>query len=382
MEHINKFPRQESHYSRGKTQKEYLSPDLNLSKMYRCFQTENPNVAVSKTFYDTVFKQMNLRFGAPRSDTCKICDEFYIQLSSAKSEDDRKKIQQESGLHQSRASLGYQELKADIVKSKVNNSSTVVLCVDMQQVLFCPTLSHSDIFYQRQLSCYNFAIHNMGTSKAVMHLWYECIAGRGSTEIASCIIKYVTMNYNKLIDGEERKLIVWSDRCVGQNNNWRILNTYCYLAKCGYFTEINQKFLSSGHSFLPCDRDFAIIEKAKKSAKVHVPSDWKYVIADAKVIEPFDIIEMSQNDFKDLTSIEEHLPKNKSSSKLQVTKYLWIKYDLDDPYTIYGRASHNVIKPWESFKIFKENWEAKTKPADLQPVYNALLPITQNKKKI
>lgn len=264
VDHIKKFPRQESHYSRGKTQKEYLSPDLSLSKMYRCFQAENPNVTVSKTLYDSVFKQMNLRFGAPRSDTCKICDEFYVQLRSAQSEDDRKKIQLECDLHQSKASLGYTELKADIVKSKSNNSSTVVLCVDMQQVLFCPTLTHSDIFYQRQLSCYNFAIHNMGTNRATMHLWYECIAGRGSTEIASCLIKFVITNYNKLTEGEERKLIVWSDRCVGQNNNWRILNTYCYLAKCGYFTEINQKFLSSGHSFLPCDRDFAVIEKAKK----------------------------------------------------------------------------------------------------------------------
>lgn len=113
--------------------------------MYRCFQTENPNITVSKTLYDTVFKEMNFRFDVPRSDTCKICDEFNMQLRSAQLEGDRKKIQMECDLHQSKASLGYKELKADIVISKANNSSTVVLCVDMQQILFCPTLTHSDI---------------------------------------------------------------------------------------------------------------------------------------------------------------------------------------------------------------------------------------------
>lgn len=107
----------------------------------------------------------------------------------------------------------------------------------------------------------------MGNNAVSMHLWYECIAKRGSLEIASCILNYIECNYNILGHGEERKLIIWSDRCVGQNNNWRILNMYSYLISCKYFTEIHQKFLSTGHSFLPCDRDFALIEKQKKTKK-------------------------------------------------------------------------------------------------------------------
>lgn len=90
--------------------------------------------------------------------------------------------------------------KTDIARL---NSSIVVLCVDLQQVLFCPTLTHSNTFYQRQLSNYNFAIHN-------------------------------------------------------------------------------EKFLSTGQSFSPCDRDFALIEKQKKKSKVLVPSQWKYFIANAR----------------------------------------------------------------------------------------------------
>jgi len=43
------------------------------------------------------------------------------------------------------------------------------------------------MFYQRQLSNYNLAIHNVGNNEVSMHLWYECIAKRGSLEIALCI---------------------------------------------------------------------------------------------------------------------------------------------------------------------------------------------------
>ncbi|KAJ8721016.1 hypothetical protein PYW08_006481 [Mythimna loreyi] len=145
-----------------------------------------------------------------------------------------------------------------------NNPNVITICIDLQQVLFCPTLTHSSVFYQRQLSCYNLGINNVGQRYSVMNLWNETIAKRGSAEIASCILKYILDNFKPLEENQERKLIVWSDRCVGQNNNWRILTLYAYLVKQQYFTEVNQKFLCSGHSFLPCDRDFTLIERRKK----------------------------------------------------------------------------------------------------------------------
>ena len=91
-EHIASFPTQESHYSRNKTNKKYLSPDLSISKMYRHFKARHPDENISKTLYCKVFKTFNLRFGQPRSDTCKRCDSFYIQLKAANSEEERKEI--------------------------------------------------------------------------------------------------------------------------------------------------------------------------------------------------------------------------------------------------------------------------------------------------
>lgn len=37
-EHIDSFPRIESHYCRRDSQKQYLLPDLNISKMYRLYK--------------------------------------------------------------------------------------------------------------------------------------------------------------------------------------------------------------------------------------------------------------------------------------------------------------------------------------------------------
>lgn len=48
------------------------------------------------------------------------------------------------------------------------------------------------MFYNmRQLWVYNFGIHNCTNGSAIMCVWNECIAaGRGSSEIICCFLKY------------------------------------------------------------------------------------------------------------------------------------------------------------------------------------------------
>ena len=188
-----------------------------------------------------------------------------------------------------RAEAGYKTLRQDTEIAKVN-PNYVVLCTDLQQVLFCPNLTHSSIFYQRQFSTYNYAINNMGNNTATMMVWHEAMAHRGSTKIASVLLFYVTENFNRLAAGEERKLVVWSDRCVGQNNNWKMITLLRLLVLEKFFTQIEQKFLTSGHSFLPCDRDFALIERNKKlpyNSSVYIPFQWTDVIAKSRINNPF-----------------------------------------------------------------------------------------------
>lgn len=78
QEHVNSFPRDVSHYCQNQSakEKEYLSPDLNICKLYRAFTLKYPNVQVSRKYYYKVFKKdfPNLSFKLPRIDTCKTCD--------------------------------------------------------------------------------------------------------------------------------------------------------------------------------------------------------------------------------------------------------------------------------------------------------------------
>nr|CAI5828755.1 unnamed protein product [Callosobruchus analis] len=41
-----------------------------------------------------------------------------------------------------------------------------------------------------------------------MLVWHEGMAHRGSTEIASALLLYITENFNPLTPGDERKLVV------------------------------------------------------------------------------------------------------------------------------------------------------------------------------
>ena len=62
-------------------------------------------------------------------------------------------------------------------------AAPVVFTFDLQQNLPVPTLTHGAMFYLSQLWVYNFGIHNCTDGAAIMYVWNECIAGKGSNEI-------------------------------------------------------------------------------------------------------------------------------------------------------------------------------------------------------
>ena len=63
----------------------------------------------------------------------------------------------------------------------------------------------------------------------------------------------------------------------------------------GLFQKIQHIFPIRGHSFLPCDRDFAKTEsKKKKVDRLYLPNDWIDVIRSAKKVKPFTVVPVSQ----------------------------------------------------------------------------------------
>ncbi|KAJ8889960.1 hypothetical protein PR048_009465 [Dryococelus australis] len=108
------------------------------------------------------------------SNTCSTCDAYYVKLCAADNEEDKQRILNETTIHHIKAALGYRQLQQDTEAAKLS-PNLVVLCPDVQQVLFCPTLHHSCVFYQRQLSSYNFCIYGAGANTATMMFWHEAI---------------------------------------------------------------------------------------------------------------------------------------------------------------------------------------------------------------
>ncbi|CAH2010683.1 unnamed protein product [Acanthoscelides obtectus] len=64
------------------------------------------------------------------------------------------------------------------------------------------------------------------------------------------------------------------------------------------FKKVTHVFPIRGHSYLPNDQDFALIEKKKRRNSPDVPEDWDALIQEAMVKpSPFVVVNISQNMF-------------------------------------------------------------------------------------
>lgn len=373
IRHIASFPRDESHYSRSQSAKQYLSPELNIHRLYKAFVAKHPNQNCSYRFYNRVFRQEfpNLKFRPPRSDTCRVCDKATCEIkadlpSSAQA-------RQNLDIHHRKAEQAITLMKQDVASSQLPGADFCCLSVDLQQVLFVPTLTHSDMFYASQLSCYNLGIHCSNTNTAYMCVWNEGMGGRGSNEVVSCILRFLNS-----IDVPQNRLVLWTDNCAGQNKNKVMIMLFIFLVCHGIFENIQHNFLISGHSFMACDRDFALIEKRKRVMKAMVPQDLHKVIMSAKYDPQFQIIDMESSGFWNLKEVAENLIDTK---KMNISKAVMICIDKEDPGVARVKYTYSDVEMWKEVSILKKN---KTIQDVKETVLKHLPPenkISDNKKK-
>lgn len=173
-------------------------------------------------------------------------------------------------IHKAKAKKFYSKLN-DMTKLAKENDEVDVLCFDFKQNMPLPHLQTSDVFYMRQLWLYVLSMYSGKTGKSIMYCWPETEARRGANEVISVLDHYI----NSFLKPTVKKLFIFTDNCRGQNQNNTVLRYWQTLVIQNKFELITHYFPERGHSFLPCDRHFGIIEKLqRKCERAETIDDW------------------------------------------------------------------------------------------------------------
>ena len=157
--------------------------------------------------YHKIFTtEFNFGFGLPRSDTCMRCDELNLSIKQAVGEE-KQRITFQLEQHHEDARQGFESKRSDkaaAIRSWTGKTRLIggqqprtkdavdMLTFDFQQNLPMPNLTHSDMFYSRQLWTYNFGVHDCVANRGYMFMWPETTAKRGSSCLDTFLAEYGT----------------------------------------------------------------------------------------------------------------------------------------------------------------------------------------------
>lgn len=257
---LNGLPASESHYSRNKSCRVYLSSDLNIAALCKTYNSTNPEFKTSLSMFKRIFyTEFNIGFSSPASDVCGTCLNLRNSIKQ-KNGEDKEALIAKLKVHKVRANSFYKLLKE-------SPPGSLSFCFDLQQVHPLPKTPIQDAFYLRQISFYNFCCVDINSRNPVFYTWTENQAGRGSTEIGSALVAHLrSLNLNSV-----RSLRLFCDGCGGQNKNSHIIHILAFWLRNeapASVTEIILHFPVRGHSYLPADRVFGRAEKILKTHNI------------------------------------------------------------------------------------------------------------------
>ena len=321
----------------------------------------------------------------PKSDTCKTCDELRIQIEAATDETIKAQRKGELMLHQTKAERAYQQLKEDMALAK-SDPTVAMITFDLEQTLPTPSISTNIVFYKRQLWTYNLGIHEGESGRACMHMWHEGVAGRGSCEIGSCILRHLEeMFKNGRMKPETTTLITYSDSCGGQNRNIYLVLLWLHIVSCMYLPirVVEQKFMISGHSYLPNDRDFGSIECAKRRHQsIYIPDEWYSLVEHARRKNPFSVHVMNRKDFVALKSLKPNIVNRKWNNDHCKVNWLamhWIRVSSEKPYQFSYKYSLNELESWKVVDLRRKRGRPASMARPIPLLYTAPRKIKQRK---
>lgn len=339
IEHIMKFPKYKSHYSRSSTEREFLNPDTTLSKMYDLYKAEVIN-PVSLSLYKQVFlTKFNLQRKKLKKDTCNTCDRLEVLIKDCVHENDRDRLKNEKNSHLELAE-GAQEVKKKDMEAAARKPELETLCFDLEKTLPLPQIPTNLVYYKRQLCVYNLGIHSGKQKTGHCFVWVEGEAGRGAQEVGSCLRKFILEEVKEGVT----ELILWSDSCGGQNRNVKmVLMMKSVMELHPSLEKVTMKYLHPGHSFLPNDSDFGDIESALKyQQRLYTPEDYIAVMQKCRKKNPLIVHRMNRCDFVGTSKMEEIITNRKKD--VNKTPVSWLKTRVIEikkanPFSIFMKTS-------------------------------------------
>jgi len=188
-------------------------------------------------------------------------------------------------------------------KSLARQKGSSVHCVimDLQSVLYTPCGNVSALYYTRKLSVYNFTVYNHANNAGYCMIWDETKGKRGSAEIGSLLLRYVSEH----VTTDIKHVIITSDSIVSQNRNQYITALLFIAVQClpGIET-IEQKFIEPGHTEMEVDSMHSTIDCQRKYLKVSSPYEWPLVLQMARREKPYHVHEVDCSEFYDLHALQ------------------------------------------------------------------------------
>ncbi|WAQ93514.1 hypothetical protein MAR_005985, partial [Mya arenaria] len=298
---LRSFPTMESHYCRKDTNKDYLGPELSVSKLYSLYLEkcrEQSQSQVSLSIYRKIFNyEYNIAIHHPIQDQCDFCVSF-----ENSNEEQKAKLQNIYKTHTENKTLAREAKEIDKVRAKTD-ASLVCACFDLQQILPTPSSFESSLYYKRRLNTFNLTVYDMANRNGHCFLWNESISNRGACEIARCVYNFIAQ---KAIEGKTQ-FIFYSDNCCSQNKNKFYVTMLWFCLLKFKLTSITHRYLEKGNTQNENDSINTTIEKASKHVKIYTTPQWAAVIRMKRRGHPYNVREMSFKDFIDFKQLSKNI---------------------------------------------------------------------------
>ena len=379
--HIKKYPTMESHYCRMTSSRKYLDSRLTIRKMYEQFRefwlTEEhvgdmsiPSEAVYRHIFCSEF---NLSFHTPRKDQCNECVTFMTRSDSEKDQ-----FEQKHRSHLAQKERAQAEKKTDKERAAEGTGAFVTASFDMQSLLQIPSGAASSLYYKRKLVVHNLTVYEGAKpNDAYCFVWPETDGKRGSSEIGSILLKYLSH-----LPESVKEVSLFSDSCSGQNRNQFVAAILLYATQTLPLQVIEQKFLVPGHTQMECDSMHSAIEYAHKYQTTYLMHDWINIMRGARRRHPYNVEQLTYSDFYDLkalaTSVLPNRSRNSNGDSVNWMAIRSLRFEKAFP----DRIAYKTDFGQSEYMIMEQRRKrGRHGNSTLQPLYFQPLPISVEKKR-